>query len=105
MQYRNINVLLESVEDTLPENLIEVIQYYQEILDSVPEEYQHLVKIELTSSYDRFEGEYVEMDINYSRPETEEEQAQRAARDKRIDDEEKSRKLEQFEKLKKELGL
>ena len=45
------------------------------------------------------------LDINYSRPETEEEQAQRAARDKRIDDEEKSRKLEQFEKLKKELGL
>ncbi len=105
MQYRNINILTVPVKRALPEKLVEFVPYLQEILNSIPEEYQHLVKIELTSSYDRFEGEYVEMDINYSRPETEEEQAQRAARDKTIDDEEKSRKLEQFEKLKKELGL
>jgi hypothetical protein len=85
--------------------MVDVIQYYQEILDNVPEEYQHLVKIEFDTAWDRFEGDYIEMDVYYSRPETEEEQAQRAARDKRIDDEEKSRKLAQFEKLKKELGL
>ena len=105
MQYREINVLTAAAKKALPEKLAELIPYLQEILNSVPEEYQHQVDIHFNTDWDRFEGEYVEMDINYVRPETEEEQAYRVAYDKIVADEEKARKLEQFEKLKKELGL
>lgn len=69
-----------------PSNLKAFINHFVEIYNSIPEKYKDSAEIEIdtTSSYDSY---YAEIEVRYTRPETEQEYALR------IGDEEARRKL------------
>lgn len=62
-------------EDELPETLRDLIQWAAGQLGQIPEEYRDTATIEFSSDYDRT---CVEWTIRYTRPETDEEFADRA---------------------------
>ncbi len=86
--------------------LKDYITKLEDILHRVPEEFRGLVEI----SYDTYQEAYddvyqTDIDFCYYRPETKEELSVREATDKVKSETERLKKMAEYEKLKKELGL
>lgn len=76
-----------------PENAIECVEWFAEKLTSIPAEYRNTAMIEIgsNSSYD---SDYGHIMISFTRPETDEEMAEREGRESR-----RKRAEEEYERM------
>lgn len=85
-------------DEEMEVGLVDMIERLQACLESVPREYRDSAKVRIWASGD-YASAYVE--VNYTRPETDEEIAAKEEREKRYQLERERREREEFERLKK----
>jgi len=101
----NSLILEKESTEALPRNLVEMIAYLQHKVDEIDSDFQNSMTIDFENEDDGYMAYGCAYEINYSRPETDEEtkfRIQREAARKGID---RTQKLIQYNKLQKELGL
>jgi hypothetical protein len=88
----------------VPSNAKEFILFFQEKIDLIPDQFKDSAFIEIDSrTY--CDSSYINIDIHYFRPKTEEELQLDAENSARQQEQAKRRKLAEFERLKRELDL
>lgn len=86
------------------ENAFQFLTWFEEKINSIPEEFRETAKVELepVSGYDG--GSYASIEIYYYRPETEEETKVRESKEKNRAELLRQRELKRLEELKRKYG-
>ena len=87
----------------LPENFQQAIAWLQEKFDSIPAEYRETATIEIDSGT-YYDSTYSSLEIEYFRPETDEEMNSRVANQQSRAEEERRREIDLLERLKAKYG-
>ena len=89
--------------DYRPEGLIEYIQWLNDKLSLIPEEFRTSATLEI-NAYESYGTGHYDYVIKYERPETNDERESRELKEQERKNWEKTKKIEIYEALKKELG-
>lgn len=87
--------------DWPPEDAAGAIAWLSEKLESIPEAFRSTAKIEFDSVSSDEDSHYARIEITYSRPETDEEEAVRLANNRLAAEAQRSRELQQLEDLRR----
>ena len=88
----------------IPSNPKDFMAYWQELLNEVPEQYKDSAKIQMDSK-ESYGSAIIECTIYYEREETDEEEIKRESRIKHDEARRNERKMQEYLRLQKELGL
>ena len=88
----------------IPSNPKDFLKYWESLFEEVPEQYRGSAKIELEAK-ERYGGASIECTIYYEREETDEEEMKRELRIKHDEACRNERKMQEYLRLQKELGL
>jgi len=95
----------EQYDGDWPErNAIEFLAWFEEKINSIPEEFRREAKIELEALSSYEESAYVSLEIYYYRPETGDEELVRKSKEQNRIELVKQRELKQLEELKRKYG-
>jgi hypothetical protein len=101
---KTIKVYEESGCYDIPEKASEFMAFWQSKLDKIPDEFIDSARIEVeANSY--YDSVTLDVEITYVRPETDGEMETRECQEKQRADRDKKRKIEAYNKLKRELAL
>lgn len=85
-------------------NLVDVIKRLQDVMASIPEAYRASAAIDI-SAYDDYGSSAVSFEIEFTRPETDEELAARVFRQEASDRKQAEKERAEFERLKAKFAL
>ena len=86
------------------ENAIKFLAWFEEKINSIPKEFKDSAKVELEAVSSYGGCAYASIEIYYYRPETDEEEIARKAKEQNKAELQKQRELRQLEELKRKYG-
>ena len=88
----------------IPSNLKDFMEYWQDLFNEVPEQYRDSAKVEMEAK-ESYGSAAIECTIYYEREETDEEEMKRELLIKHDEARRNERKMQEYLRLQKELGL
>lgn len=104
MSIVKVKVYEKGIFDDVPTNAKDFMLFFQEKLDSIPSEFKDSAEIEIEAN-PYYDSAILGIEMYYFRPKTDSELKADAEIQARQLEESKRRKLAEFERLKRELGL